>query len=97
MINQTKGTHMRRAITLLIIASALVLVAWSAGRAQARAANFYVTVDAPAGEVKVTCSRGCAWPSTPGESAQVIISRCDRQPCRVMFDGNGRVTLEAPH
>ena len=87
---------MRRAITLLTIAVALVLVAWSAGRAQARAANFYLTVDAPAGEVKVRCSRGCDWPDTPGEPPQSITYRCERQPCMLTFTGEGRVYVGQP-
>jgi hypothetical protein len=82
---------------MLAFVVVLVLVAWSAGRAQARAANFYVTVDAPAGDVKVTCSRGCDWPPEPGESSPTITSHCDRQPCRVIFNGNGRITLGQPN
>jgi hypothetical protein len=88
---------MRRIVALVLFAVALMLVSWSVGRAQARVASFYVTVDAPAGELKVTCSQGCDWPPTPGETTQVIVSRCERQPCRVMFNGNGLVRLEAPH
>lgn len=88
---------MKRIVSLVVFAVALVLVGWSAGRAQARVAAFYVTVDAPSGELKVTCSQGCDWPSTPGETTHVIVTRCERQPCRLMFNGNGRVRLEAPH
>ena len=88
---------MRRIAALVVFSVILVLVAWSAGRAQSRVANFYVTVDAPSGELKITCSEGCDWPTTPGEKTHVIVTRCERQPCRVMFNGNGRVRLEAPH
>ena len=88
---------MRRIVALAVFAVALILASWSVGRAQARVANFYVTIDAPAGELKVTCSQGCEWPATPGETTHVIVTRCERQPCRVMFNGHGRVRLEAPH
>ena len=88
---------MRRTVSLVVFSVVLVLLAWSLGRAQARVASFYVTIDAPAGELKVTCSQGCEWPTTPGETGHVIVTRCERQPCRVMFNGNGRVRLEAPH
>jgi hypothetical protein len=87
---------MRTGILLVAIAAVLVLVGWSAGRAQARVADFYVTVDAPTGEIRATCSRGCDWPATPGESPPVITYRCQSQPCRLIFNGHGRVTLGQP-
>ena len=88
---------MKRLVSLIVFAAVLVLAGWSAGRAQARIASFYVTIDAPSGDLKITCSQGCEWPSTPGQTGHVIVTRCERQPCRVMFNGNGRVRLEAPH
>jgi hypothetical protein len=84
---------MKRAITLCAVAVMLVLVAWSAGRAQSRMADFYVTVDAPTGEIRATCSRGCDWPATPGEPSSAIVYRCQSQPCRLVFDARGRVIV----
>ena len=87
---------MRHAILLVVLAAMLVVAGWSAGLAQARVADFYVTVDAPAGEIRATCSRGCDWPATQGEPLPVIVYRCQSQPCRLMFDGRGRVTVGIP-
>jgi hypothetical protein len=88
---------MRHAILLAAIAAVLVLVGWSAGRAQARVADFYVTVDAPTGEIRATCSRGCDWPATPGDPSPKITYRCQSQPCQLMFNGRGRITLGQPN
>ena len=95
-VERVWGTEMRHATLLVVLAAALVVAGWSAGLAQARVADFYATVDAPAGEIRAMCSRGCDWPATPGESSAVIVYRCERQPCRLMFDGRGRVTLGQP-
>ena len=88
---------MKRMMTLLAVAVMLVMVAWSAGRAQARAANFQLTVDAPAGEIKVRCSRGCDWPDTPGEPPQSIAYSCERRPCMLTVTGQGRVYVGQPN
>jgi len=87
---------MRRIAMLAAFAVVLVLVGWSAGRAQGSAANFYLTVDAPAGDVKVRCSRGCDWPDTPGEPPQTIVYSCERRPCMLTFTGLGRVYVGQP-
>ena len=42
--------EMRHAILLVVLAAMLVVAGWSAGLAQARVADFYITVDAPTGE-----------------------------------------------
>ena len=87
---------MKRAMLLVVLAVVLVGAGWSAGLAQARVADFYVTVDVPAGETRATCSRGCDWPATPGETPPTIVFKCSSQPCRLMFNGQGRVTVGMP-
>ena len=79
------------------IAVALLLVGagWSLGRAQPRVADFYVTVDAPPGELKVECSRGCDWP-TDATAQRALQLQCERRPCRLMFNGYGRVMVGLP-
>ena len=74
----------------------LTAAAWAVGLAQGRVADFYMTVDAPVGEVKVTCSKGCEWPAEAGSAAGSIVYKCASQPCRLMFNGNGRITLGQP-
>ena len=81
---------------LALIGAVLLFAAWSVGHAQGRVADFELTIDAPAGEVKATCARGCDWPATPGEKPQVITYRCQRQPCRLIVNGRGRIAIGQP-
>ena len=75
---------MRRVIALFAVAVMLVLVAWSAGRAQARAANFYMTVDAPAGEVKTASSRNAL------EAANGFLAAAAEDALRIMRTVDGK-------
>jgi hypothetical protein len=50
---------MRRMAFRLAIVSMLVGVGWVAGRAQTTEPAFELVVDAPVGETRVTCKRGC--------------------------------------
>ena len=49
----------------LLMRAGLVLIlmvcAWALGAAQGRftPADFYISVEAPVGEIKVTCTKGC--------------------------------------
>lgn len=52
---------MKRALLEVAMAVALISVGWSVGKAQARVADFEIAIDAPRGQVNVTCSRGCEW------------------------------------
>ena len=54
---------MRRIAVRLVLATALVGLGWTAGKAQVQAPDFELLVDAPAGETLITCKRGCglAW------------------------------------
>lgn len=72
-----------------------VIAAWSAGFAQARVADFEIRIDAPAGEMRVLCSKGCDW-SGAGLPDGMIRYRCERQPCQLLFNGHGRITVGIP-
>lgn len=76
--------------TLIAVVGVIVLGAWSAGRAQAPVANFEITVEAPRGPVRITCDRGCEWPTNEGALV------CDSERCRWSFTGHGRVFLGQP-
>jgi hypothetical protein len=41
------------------VAVVLVLLGWAAGRAQTATPEFEFVVDAPGGETRITCVRGC--------------------------------------
>jgi hypothetical protein len=88
---------MRRTALLIVVAVLLVAAGWSAGRttAQTRVADFEISIDAP-GQVNVTCSRGCDWPSVPGERLPTMNFRCESERCRWMLNGYGRITVGFP-
>jgi hypothetical protein len=79
-----------RRVTFATIVGLIVFGAWSAGRAQARLANFEITVEAARGPVRVTCNRGCDWPANEGSLV------CDSDRCRWSFTEHGRVLLGQP-
>ena len=87
----------RRAL-LIVVAVLLVAAGWSAGRAtaQARVADFEISIDAPRGEVNVTCARGCDWPSVGVGALPTTSFRCETERCRWMLNGYGRITLGFP-
>jgi hypothetical protein len=87
---------MKRELLLIVVAVLLVGAGWSAGRAtaQARVADFELSIEAPRGEVRVACSRGCDWPSTG--ALATINFRCDSEQCRWMVDGHGAITMGFP-
>jgi hypothetical protein len=76
----------------------LVVCAWTLGSAQARVrpADFYITVEAPVGEIKVTCAKGCDWHGDPqvDVATSALIYRCATGPCRLTFNGNGRIIVD---
>ena len=82
------------AFVVLVLVS--VAAAWSAGFAQARVADFEISIDAPTGEMRVMCSKGCDW--TPGGAAatSLINYKCERQPCQLRFNGRGRIMVGIP-
>jgi hypothetical protein len=50
---------MRRMLSRLAIAAALVTIGWAAGRAQTTEPTFEIVVTAPGGNTTVECRRGC--------------------------------------
>ena len=80
------------AIVLFVLAA--VAAAWSAGFAQARVADFEVRIDAPTGQMRVFCSKGCDW--SGGGLPDAILYECDRQPCQLLFNGRGRIKVGMP-
>ena len=54
------GEPIRRTIVRVALAVALIGLGWSIGRAQSADPDFELVVDAPTGEVTVTCAKGCA-------------------------------------
>ena len=89
---------MRRRLMLVGCVLVLVVAAWGLGSAQARreVADFQVTVDAPPGELRVTCSKGCDWSGIDHPIPDAIVDRCASLPCRLIFNGNGRITVGQP-
>jgi len=49
----------RSAMGKLTVAVALVAAGWGVGRAQTTTPDFEVIVDAPVGETRIECVRGC--------------------------------------
>jgi hypothetical protein len=54
---------MNRTVLRIAIASGLIGLGWTAGKAQTAQPDFELIVDSPGGETSVTCARGCemAW------------------------------------
>jgi hypothetical protein len=81
----------------ILFAVAAVTAAWSAGLAQARVADFEIRIDAPAGEMRVVCSKGCDWGATgAGVAVNSMTYRCERQPCQLLLNGRGRINVGLP-
>ena len=88
---------MRHRALLVAGAVLLIVASWSAGRAQTRVADFEVAIDAPRGDLKVTCARGCDWPAEQGSSGMPTTTfRCETERCRLMLNGRGRITVGMP-
>ncbi len=89
---------MKRTLLGVLLATVLIGAGWSVGKAQTRVADFEIAIDAPRGQVKVTCSRGCDWFSDGGSSVPTtsFTMRCETERCRWMFSGHGRITLGMP-
>src|SRR5262245_57694822 len=50
---------MRRLFLRAVVATALIALGWGIGRAQTTTPDFELVIDAPAGETKIECQRGC--------------------------------------
>jgi len=82
------------AFVVFVVVSAAA--AWSVGFAQARVADFEISIDAPTGETRVKCSKGCDWFPTGAGATSLINYRCERQPCQLRFNGRGRIMVGMP-
>jgi hypothetical protein len=51
---------MARRVLQAVVACALIGLGWAAAKAQTAAPDFELFVDAPAGETRIECVRGCA-------------------------------------
>jgi hypothetical protein len=82
-----EGKNMKRTILRLGIALILVGAGWAAGRAQTSGPDFELIVNAPGGQTRIDCVRGCklAWvergvppggASDPGFSFSCTADRC---------------------
>lgn len=73
---------MKRMLARLIVAAGLIAAGWAVGSAQATQPDFELLVNAPTGETRVECLRGCelSWVErgvNPNSSAQPTFSfRC---------------------
>lgn len=87
---------MKRRLLTIAVAVILVVAGWLVGRttAQARVADFELSIEAPRGEMRLMCSRGCDWPSTGALGS--ISYQCDSEQCRWTINGRGPVTLGFP-
>ena len=84
-------------LAFVVFVLVAVAAAWSAGFAQARVADFEILVDAPPGEMRVMCSKGCDWsPGVAAAATSFISYRCERQPCQLRFNGRGRIMVGIP-
>jgi hypothetical protein len=87
---------MKRTLFRIVLATALIGAGWSVGKAQTTVAEFEIAIDAPRGDVKVTCHRGCDWAKEGAIPTPTITFPCDTERCRATFNGHGRVTLGMP-
>jgi len=87
---------MRIPLWQFALVAVLIAAAWSVGRAQTRAADFEITIDAPRGEVRLVCARGCDWPGAASVTSQTATFNCQMERCQATYTGHGRVTLGMP-
>jgi hypothetical protein len=86
----------KRTLLRIVLAAGFIGAGWSLGNAQAPVADFEITIDAPRGEVRVTCSRGCDWAKERGNPSPMTGFRCETERCRETFNGHGRILLGMP-
>lgn len=87
---------MKRTLLRIVLATALIGAGWSVGKAQTAVADFEIAIDAPRGEVKLTCYRGCDWVKEGGSPIPTTSFRCESERCRGTVNGHGRITLGMP-
>lgn len=87
---------MRLTVLRVAVAFGLVIAGWSVGKAQATVADFEVAIDAPRGDLKLICQRGCDWARSGTTPLPTITFTCETERCRGTFNGHGRITLGMP-
>jgi len=65
----------------IVLAIVLIGAGWSVGKAQTAVVDFEITVDAPRGEARVTCFRGCEW----AKEGTIRFPARNREPRPLMF------------
>jgi hypothetical protein len=64
-------------------------------RPQVPVANFEIAINAPTGETKVTCSRGCDWASERTD-VRTISFQCETDRCVGVLNAHGKVIRDMP-
>src|SRR5687767_1525738 len=54
-----RGGHMVRSLSQAAVGAALVGLGWGIGQAEFSAPDFSIRIDAPVGQTKIECVRGC--------------------------------------
>jgi hypothetical protein len=96
VLHSTFRRETMRRLFLVVLAIALVGVGWSAGRAQSAVADFEIAIEAPRGELKLRCHRGCDWVTEGTTPVPTITFPCETERCRGTFNGHGRITMGMP-
>lgn len=79
-----------------------MLLAWvgvagaSGGGARTTAAGFEIAINAPRGELKITCARGCDWNAGTAGAGRLISFTCEQARCTNVFSGAGPVAHGDP-
>ena len=87
---------MRLTVLRVAVALGLVIVGWSVGKAQTTVADFEIAIDAPRGDLKLMCQKGCDWAKDGATQLSTITFQCQTERCRVTVNGHGRVMLGMP-
>lgn len=87
---------MQRILIRVVLATAFIGAGWSIGKAQTKAADFEVAFQAPQGNVKVTCSRGCDWTGPDGVPIQTVTFECKSDGCVGSLNGHGKIGHDLP-
>lgn len=87
---------MKSTLLRIVLATALIGAGWSLGKAQTAVADFEIAIDAPRGEVKLACYRGCDWAREGSSLVPTTGFRCESERCRETFNGHGCITLGIP-
>ena len=87
---------MKLTVLRVAVALGLVIVGWSVGKAQTTVADFEIAIDAPRGDLKLMCQKGCDWVKDVATPLSTITLQCETERCRGTVNGHGRVMLGMP-